>query len=1809
MGKSKGDIDDAMKFVEDFIDYMQGKGKKGSRKLRSLNTLAEETHRQLQDLKRGLSKADLPPQMKAQVHSLQQCIDDDRKLIDEWSAQDKLMAKYLVLIPVIKPLILLLLPAISISLSATKLGNGVVILGFISAVVLLFFFKEKVEEFAAAWQGTYDKQYKKMAETFEEYQGRIKEFKETQEQLRQARAFDVSTILKEYPDAKGFWIDQFGADKQSVPTTQFIEVLLDWRNKLDMSRGIKVLPLTEKERKTIYQTIEDIIDRNKDGDVAPTELANVLSYFGPLHQIVPKMRCLLTTDEDNEPIRSPWFVWTNVASQEIEEALKESEQCIPCFVVRASETQKAHFAVTRVFMVNGKPETKKYLVPNSQRQVGVWRMSDIANWAGDRILMDSYVPFQSGDAEQELEKSRVEEYKEKIIKSLINDPEHLFKVGAKFGANDSAKLTNWDYVTIDDVQIFSKTLDKTNPDRKMLESLHKSLVKGLDAKNLGLEKEEGYFSTNQLLRSFDEVKFQIVELQKLMKGNHDIDEDDKKASKSSVHHQLPDWKELFKAAVKSLIQARSADFVTLELTKMKKKKSTDNSDTINDDDQSDEWEEFGKTIVDKKTAKLHATEIIEMRSDVGRLCKTINSKVAKPLADFTAKVVSLVLRVEIRSKISGCMQTTCDDQILRRTLEIKNLMNRRNWMSRQEANDWAKSHPELGPSGFGALMEQTVELKMFKEKITEVVGDPEFQTFLQEMHPDEDDEGLSESETKEKKFARLKLSSQQAVLYIQRKFQRRKTIMASEVRDWLLVAPMDPPTRAIMREALEETASDLLSDAGTDKFNFTHINDLARYLDDLKVSKRVDAEEDKQGQTSPLLQSEMDRYHDLTAAITNARIKRNKILKTDSEGSMPLGNLLITIKQQISEAEEWLHPSDWTVQNVKTFLFKVLKGQFYPKICEQVKYTEIELQRGLTMTRRVVSHMGIHGNALLMLDKGKIRKYFRPAGKEIVRQLSGIIEEAVMLLRLDLRLGYHTDRFSAFFYPTLAEYVDQAKNPPLTLNEDRPWFDPDTKVKFNIRGIPYLIFVISYLISHIQYPISNIPYPISHIQYSISNIQYPISHIPYPDMSDVVIVCYAMTSPTLVKEVAMDLLMDRPKNRFQQWDLVIETTGPSRWKSVYQVLGRATDDTKKATPVASRRTSAGAGDVYLLKAVNVGVVKLKTAKSQGSTTKRKNTDKLAYDGEDLVYKVSVGSGSRSVIKRKHHQIARYHSYHVEAISQIDSKGGLSLDFNRNNKSTRSNPGLRKAKKSPAKKHRSMYESMLGGSLKTFSKGDCVDYYSKNKKKWFPGTVSTCGEDGQAPWEVKLEGGVIKTVTEHEYIREREEEEEEEEDITEVGKLSEEMDEGMEVMEVSQIQDKQVDGGDESGGEIIEVISEFDEGVEPEGFQNTIASPKGIYTSAPPQERKDASGKYHLDQLVQYFSASQKRWFDAKIVDIIGDKIVVRLDLSHKNKDVHDLSRIRAVNLDAGPYQSAEPVAPKEEEKPSWQKGDLVEYLSRTQNKWFPAVVEMILPDGKIKVQVNGFPKVAEADQIRDREIEQYVPASEKEATRGNTAYGRQERKRYNQLKHSDVEKKPTNENYSALNEGDMDDKEDSSKYSQLRNSDMQDSPYGASASESKDKNLNDKPNQLSENNSPATGNYGVAVISDESSKAWRVAGDAKSLDDLLSYTGAWHPEMSGGTAAKSLKTALQQSTADAVFLFRKSSSRKPPGGSKQEIFVLSAANRKGSLAHFIVYWEKNRGICFEQGEKVPKELQQMYQCRDIVEYLSKAFKWDSAIGV
>eukprot|EP00954_Amorphochlora_amoebiformis_P023410 1359814-Amorphochlora_amoeboformis.AAC.1 len=55
----------------------------------------------------------------------------------------------------------------------------------------------------------------------------------------------------------------------------------------------------------------------------------------------------------------------------------------------------------------------------------------------------------------------------------------------------------------------------------------------------------------------------------------------------------------------------------------------------------------------------------------------------------------------------------------------------------------------------------------------------------------------------------------------------------------------------------------------------------------------------------------------------------------------------------------------------------------------------------------------------------------------------------------------------------------------------------------------------------------------------------------------------------------------------------------------------------------------------------------------------------------------------------------------------------------------------------------------------------------------------------------------------------------------------------------------------------------------------------------------------------------------------SDKIVVRLDLSHKNKDVHDLSRIRAVNLDAGPYQSAEPVAPKEEEKPSWQKGDLV----------------------------------------------------------------------------------------------------------------------------------------------------------------------------------------------------------------------------------------------------------------------------------------------
>lgn len=58
------------------------------------------------------------------------------------------------------------------------------------------------------------------------YDERMKEFLETQQQLREARAFDVSAILAEYPDAKKFWIDQFGADRQAVQTSQFIEVSL-----------------------------------------------------------------------------------------------------------------------------------------------------------------------------------------------------------------------------------------------------------------------------------------------------------------------------------------------------------------------------------------------------------------------------------------------------------------------------------------------------------------------------------------------------------------------------------------------------------------------------------------------------------------------------------------------------------------------------------------------------------------------------------------------------------------------------------------------------------------------------------------------------------------------------------------------------------------------------------------------------------------------------------------------------------------------------------------------------------------------------------------------------------------------------------------------------------------------------------------------------------------------------------------------------------------------------------------------------------------------------------------------------------------------------------------------------------------------------------------------------------------------------------------------------------------------------------------------------------------------------------------------
>eukprot|EP00466_Bigelowiella_natans_P014044 jgi/Bigna1/84664/fgenesh1_pg.198_\ len=180
--------------------------------VKSINTFSISIHEETWFMQqKGLAKSDLTPKMKAQVLSLDESIKEDMEIVKEWSTAIfvaivlVLMVVFLIVIFLVyvrSPLVTdtqvyLLVPSLAIYLADMKIGNELIIAGVSLALIGIFRYRTELEQFASTWQGTYDKQYKEMSAIFREYDDQIKEFNETQTQLREARAFDVSAILAE----------------------------------------------------------------------------------------------------------------------------------------------------------------------------------------------------------------------------------------------------------------------------------------------------------------------------------------------------------------------------------------------------------------------------------------------------------------------------------------------------------------------------------------------------------------------------------------------------------------------------------------------------------------------------------------------------------------------------------------------------------------------------------------------------------------------------------------------------------------------------------------------------------------------------------------------------------------------------------------------------------------------------------------------------------------------------------------------------------------------------------------------------------------------------------------------------------------------------------------------------------------------------------------------------------------------------------------------------------------------------------------------------------------------------------------------------------------------------------------------------------------------------------------------------------------------------------------------------------------------------------------------------------------------------
>jgi len=1793
MGRRKGKQVDWIALFGDALKLWQQGGKQQNRTLSKLTKSSKEISLKVKKMVKSLPKSDLPPQMKAMIKSLDETVQDDMKLIQEWVRKDKQMSKFLVLIPIIKPVTLLLLGPISIYLSQLNIGYTPLIFTIAIMIGLVFFCRSQVEDGVAAWSGTHEIQYKEMQTRFKGYGQRMKEFEETQNQLRESRAFDVSKILKDYPDAKKFWINQFGFDTQVVPTTQFIEVLLDWRNRLDLSRGIKVAPLPEKERETVYLTIEDIIDANKDGNIAPTELANVLSYFGPLHQTVPKMTCLVDTDKDDEPIRSSWFVWTDVGSKEIEQKIVKSDY-FPCFVVRASESHLSNFALTlaKIEKRGSSATSYKFLIENSHQMVSSWGQATIRRWLQDRAVL---MPNDKEYTEEEIDSMEMA-----VDLYFINNPDKLFPSTKIQGKDTKQKLSevfaepDWHLVRFDDLQSFSEHLERKQREKmeKLISSFAPEDAKAyLDFKMFNFETEMKGLRRN------------LVNLAN---------------ATDSEQKSTGEWETTVKARFSTLYRyvegEKEYDYIFNGLKKF--------HELFYDKELDFDYTEDPTDVVEKDALVL-STALPPQ--DIRQSFDDFLSQVESVLRRMVLKKEVRKVRAEILSESKLCNELAKPlDTIFNMTKDVSRLLSRIEWITEIEASDWAcRTFSKRNP--FAVLFMDVCNVEEIMHEAEKVVMDQGMKFFL--VNTFETGTSYEEGEIDKKiKMVAAEIKSILSSPEFAKKFPKPKSepweVTLNDLRNYLMIKGMNSQTRAVFREAMYRVAKPIVNQSPI----FRDVLKLQQMLEDKKLQKKFlnlldDASQTKYANSA-----------DANALLSEVKTKLNAL------------------------QEEILHPADWTVENAISYVTKTLVGKMYPGLLTQlqqsykdsalayIKRSSKEKDSALAYIKRTLNYLGVDGNALLMLPRKKINPFLRPPtsageGKEIkspkrVRAGSAWLRtaesaakncmissqtweflEAAMYksqesLRLDLRLGYHfkpsakkqkkmredrkrsssksprgknRKRKPSFFYPNLAEYVEQEymkKMPKL-----KPWSDPEVSVEFNVRGTMVKCHIRRFFMNE-RTRNTKLAHDIECFLPRV--IQERLFYDHDPEAFRVILNWYLHDcwmfiedeiSPSLIREVAMDLFVDR-STEFKQGDIVVLTTkeaGDKRWNATYEIAKLLGKRRCELTPVIVTAKSAEERNVL-------------------------NSSTYIQDG-DYKYRVTPIASSGPLIS-KFEDIGKYHKYHVDALSLLRDQGrwreaaaerarktAMQAEVEAKEEERRIQREAKKAKIQKSKsneagaKKKKAKENMYSAFViedEEFEVGEEVKYYSENVKKWFSGKVIQA-KDGK--YSIRLRAGQVRTVKDKSRLKKVQQPE------MFVGG-DDSSSEGGEIIEISSPQGK--DGYATIDHNIMDTETEAVEIKAPmstQGAESPVESPPAPSAYDTP-EAPDAPStsaydtlenpkvEFKVGQKVCYHSKSTGKWLLSTVAEVSG--------------------RITVMVGDSGVRRTA--TADRLRDFP-WKEGDEILYKSKTRLQWFKGIVVKIEKECKVKVRLHsGIEKTAEFDQIKMAD----KVSEEVEVFRG--AYNKEERKRYDRVNRYDM--KDSNEMQSS--KYDTPDNEDFNRQSEKNNYD----PLRESAFDDKEKEKGTIYGETSEEMVKietvpleTASNYNAMESEDFEKKiTLPVKKKIEKLEDLIDQDGAYYPDFDRTKAIHLIKTKLGEfKDCDYVYLFRTTRSRQPTAPD-EKVFVLSFGQRvsgRDKFSHFIMYFRKSEGVRFEAGAEIKESLEQFRTVENMNDFLGEALDWKS----